>query len=87
MAWWPGGGPREHVPPQRREKMGAPKAPSVLRGRHMPESCVHTKLRRDAQMRQKKVWEIFPSQFRLRAFGDASMELEIELFDSEVIAG
>ena len=37
--WGAGGG---HVPPQRREKMGAPKAPSVLRGRQMPESLIHT---------------------------------------------
>ena len=49
-------------PPQRSEKLGAPKAPSVLRGHQIPESSVHTKLRRNAQMRQKKVWEITPSQ-------------------------
>ena len=57
---WRGGrgGPGGHVPPQRREKMGAPKAPSVLRGRQMPESLIHTKSRWDAQMRQKKVCEI-----------------------------
>ena len=48
--------------PQRREKMGAPKAPSVLRGRQIPESLVHTKLCRDAQMRQNKVWKVSPSQ-------------------------
>ena len=48
--------------PQRCEKMGAPKAPSVLRGRQMPESSVHIKLLREEHMRQKKVWEISPSQ-------------------------
>ena len=39
----------------RNEKMGAPKAPSALRGSPMPESSVLTKLCRDAQMRRKKV--------------------------------
>ena len=56
------GGLGGHVHPQRREKMGAPKTPSVLRGRQMPESLVQTKLRRDAQMQQNKVWAISPSQ-------------------------
>ena len=28
--------------PQQREKIGAPKAPSVLRGRQMSESLIHT---------------------------------------------
>ena len=40
VAWWP--------PPQRRGKMGAPKAPSILRGRQMPESLIHIKSRWDA---------------------------------------
>ena len=59
VAWWPGDrGGRGHVPSQRREKMMAPKAPSVLRGCQMPETLIHTKSRWDAQMRQKKVCEI-----------------------------
>ena len=37
-------------PPQRREKMGALKAPSVLRGRQMPGSSLHTKSRWHAHM-------------------------------------
>ena len=52
----------------------------------MPKSLVHTKLRRDAQMRQKKYGRYLCLKSRLRAFEDASMEIEIELFDSEVIA-
>ena len=56
---WRGGrgGRGARAPPQRREKMGAPSAPSILRGRQMPESLVQTKLRRDAQL-----WAISPSQ-------------------------
>ena len=73
--------------PQRSEKMGAPKAPSVLRGCQTPKSSVHTKLHRDAKMRQKKYGRYLRLKSILRAFEDAFMELEIELFLSEVIAG
>ena len=54
---WRGG--RGARAPQRRENMGAPKAPSVLRGRQMPKSSIHTKSRCYVQMRQEKVSEIF----------------------------
>ena len=74
-------------PPQRHEKMGAPKAPSVLRGCQMPECLAHTELRRDAHMRQKKHGRYLRLKFRIWAFEDALMELKIELFDSEVITG
>ena len=74
-------------PPQRYEEMGAPKAPSVLRGRQMPECSAHTELHRDAHMRQKKHGRYLRLKFRISAFEDALMELEIKLFDSEVIAG
>ena len=39
-----GGAGGARAPPAT-EKMGAPKAPSVLRGRQMPESSIHTKSR------------------------------------------
>ena len=57
----------------------------------MPESSAHTKLRRDTHMRQKKYGRylrLYPGyqsllrlKLRLRAFEDALMELEIELFE------
>ena len=53
----------------------------------MPESLVQTKLRRDAQCNRTKYGRYLHLKFRLRDFEDALMELEIELFDSELIAG
>ena len=47
----------------------------------MPESSAHTKLRRDTHMRQKKYGRYLRLKLRLRAFEDALMELEIELFE------
>ena len=76
------GGPGARAP-QRREMMGARRAPSVLRGRQMPGSSLHTKSRWHAHMRQKKVWEMF---LPLRAFENVLMELEIEQFDRDMVA-